>query len=58
MKGEEELKTNQPASEPSRERPAAETRREIRREIKDGSKSKEEWRQNEEVRSKRRIKNS
>jgi hypothetical protein len=40
MKGEEELKTNQPALEPSRERPAAETRREIRREIKDGSKVK------------------
>jgi hypothetical protein len=32
--------TNQPATEPSRERPAAETRREIRRESKDGSKVK------------------
>jgi hypothetical protein len=33
-------KPNQPATEPSRERPAAETRREIRREIEDGSKEK------------------
>jgi hypothetical protein len=37
MKGEED---NQPATEPSRERPAAEIRRKIRREIEDGSKER------------------